>query len=418
MSRQTPGGQRQSNGEHGGARARASRRPRARASSALAVIIGIVLLNVVDDGDDGPDIERPARAAETTTTTTGTEPCTTETTTDDHGGHGAGEDARPSSSVLVLNGGAPQGAARHDVRQPEARRATRTSREPSRLGRSHADRQRRLVQGRPRPGSRRARDRGRRRARPSTPFPIRRRRAATAADCVVVVGARRLSTDRCDSPSSRSRSGPVAMSIAVHAIAERAFEHRAVGRRVDARRRELGLVVHRAGALDRRCTDGSTASRATRCPCRSRTSSRSSSGSGRPSVVRVGAVQRRRARGRAPSARSRARRRSIVERGAGRERAGLEAAHARAGGARRARRSVRRARHPEPSVCAGTTLAASPPRVTTPCTWSPGRRCWRRSPIATCATVNASAALMPSSGAAAACDSLARVVDTRSARPR
>ena len=40
-----------------------------------------------------------------------------------------------------------------------------------------------------------------------------------------------------------------------------------------------------------------------------------------------------------------------------------------------------------------------------PWTWSKGRRCWRSSPIATCATVNASAALMPSSGAIAACDS-------------
>ena len=63
-----------------------------------------------------------------------------------------------------------------------------------------------------------------------------------------------------------------------------------------------------------------------------------------------------------------------------------------------------------PSVCAGTTLVASPPWVTMPCTWSIGRRCWRSSPIATWATVSASAALIPNSGAIAACDSRPVVV--------
>ena len=51
-----------------------------------------------------------------------------------------------------------------------------------------------------------------------------------------------------------------------------------------------------------------------------------------------------------------------------------------------------------PSVCAGTTLVASPPCVMMPCTWSNGRRCWRSRPIATWATSSASAALMPELG--------------------
>ena len=54
---------------------------------------------------------------------------------------------------------------------------------------------------------------------------------------------------------------------------------------------------------------------------------------------------------------------------------------------------------------AGTTFGASPPCCDDAVDLFAGPRCWRSSPIATCATVNASPALMPSSGAAAACDS-------------
>src|SRR5436309_1853197 len=48
----------------------------------------------------------------------------------------------------------------------------------------------------------------------------------------------------------------------------------------------------------------------------------------------------------------------------------------------------------------------SPPRVTMPWMRSVWRMCWRRSPIAVCATVRASAALIPNSGKAEACASL------------
>ena len=70
------------------------------------------------------------------------------------------------------------------------------------------------------------------------------------------------------------------------------------------------------------------------------------------------------------------------ERRAGRERAGLEAVFD--AGHHVVEFVDRAARAPSsrPSVCAGTMLAASPPCVTMPCTWSVGRRCWRSSPIA------------------------------------
>ncbi len=51
----------------------------------------------------------------------------------------------------------------------------------------------------------------------------------------------------------------------------------------------------------------------------------------------------------------------------------------------------------------GMMLAASPPSVTTPWTWSPGGSCWRSSPRATWATTMASPALTPCHGAAEAC---------------
>src|ERR1700677_2611979 len=59
-----------------------------------------------------------------------------------------------------------------------------------------------------------------------------------------------------------------------------------------------------------------------------------------------------------------------------------------------------------PLTAAGITLAAPPPRVITPCTWSPGGNCWRRRPRATWEIVIASRALTPSHGAAVAWASL------------
>ncbi len=53
----------------------------------------------------------------------------------------------------------------------------------------------------------------------------------------------------------------------------------------------------------------------------------------------------------------------------------------------------------------GMTLVADPPSVTMPWAIWPGAICWRSSPIATWATVTASAALTPRYGATAACDS-------------
>ena len=53
----------------------------------------------------------------------------------------------------------------------------------------------------------------------------------------------------------------------------------------------------------------------------------------------------------------------------------------------------------------GMTLVAEPPSVTIPWVICPGASCWRSSPIATWATVTASAALTPRYGATAACDS-------------
>lgn len=57
-------------------------------------------------------------------------------------------------------------------------------------------------------------------------------------------------------------------------------------------------------------------------------------------------------------------------------------------------------------VAAGTTLGTVPPRVTMPLTIWPGSRCWRARPMATWATVIASAAFTPRWGAAAACEGL------------
>lgn len=73
----------------------------------VALIIGIVLLNVVDDGDlDQPDSNAAAATTTTTAPTTESSDATTPTSDD--------VPARTPAelAVLVLNGGAAQGAAR------------------------------------------------------------------------------------------------------------------------------------------------------------------------------------------------------------------------------------------------------------------------------------------------------------------
>jgi membrane peptidoglycan carboxypeptidase len=77
---------------------------------AVAVIIGVVLLNVVDDGDTNQASNGSGSGSETTTTNAGVTE-TTEATTD------TTADSVPAKtpaelSVLVLNGGAPQGSAK------------------------------------------------------------------------------------------------------------------------------------------------------------------------------------------------------------------------------------------------------------------------------------------------------------------
>lgn len=78
---------------------------------ALAVIIGVVLLNVVDDGDTDQGSNGSGSGSETTATTAAGASDTTEATTE------TTADSVPAKtpaelSVLVLNGGAPQGTAR------------------------------------------------------------------------------------------------------------------------------------------------------------------------------------------------------------------------------------------------------------------------------------------------------------------
>lgn len=75
----------------------------------LAVVIGIVLLQVVDDGSSGPVASSPGETEATTTTAApGGDNGTEETTPDTSETQLAPEQL----TVLVLNGGAPQGAAR------------------------------------------------------------------------------------------------------------------------------------------------------------------------------------------------------------------------------------------------------------------------------------------------------------------
>jgi hypothetical protein len=74
----------------------------------LAVVIGIVLLNVVDDGSSGPTDQGSDNSSATTTATTpeSTSESTTPTTE-------AGPPRTPDQlAVIVLNGGAPAGSAK------------------------------------------------------------------------------------------------------------------------------------------------------------------------------------------------------------------------------------------------------------------------------------------------------------------
>ena len=76
----------------------------------VAVIIGIVLLQIGDKNDSGPNAAKPP--AKTTTTTTTTKPSGTGTTPDTSG---STTPAKSPSEVhiIVLNGGAASGQAAH-----------------------------------------------------------------------------------------------------------------------------------------------------------------------------------------------------------------------------------------------------------------------------------------------------------------
>jgi hypothetical protein len=107
MSRQSPG---RGNGRGNGSSVAAGAGFAAAKGAGLiglAVIIGIVLLNVVDDGSNGP-ADNAAKPAATTTTVAETTAPTTPTTADKVPAKTPAELA-----VLVLNGGAPQGTAKN-----------------------------------------------------------------------------------------------------------------------------------------------------------------------------------------------------------------------------------------------------------------------------------------------------------------
>jgi hypothetical protein len=73
---------------------------------AFAIIIGIVLLQVVDDGSSGPVSTGTTESADTTTTTSSDSASTTTTAAAE------GPARSPAEiTVLVLNGGAPSGSA-------------------------------------------------------------------------------------------------------------------------------------------------------------------------------------------------------------------------------------------------------------------------------------------------------------------
>ncbi len=97
-------------------------------------------------------------------------------------------------------------------------------------------------------------------------------------DCVVVVGATGQLT--LEQPVAYRAGRDVDRGPRQR---ERSFEDSPIGRRVDARRRELRLMVDRAGAFDRDASDGSTASSSDTLPMSVENVIALSSGSGRPS---------------------------------------------------------------------------------------------------------------------------------------
>ena len=135
----------------------------------VAVVIGIVLLQIGDSNDNGP------------ASTAGTK-------TDDHDEatprpprrrsrttrpRRRRRRARPAQvQLIVLNGGAASGPGRRHDRRAQAARATRTSGEANDWTGHTQTGQHRVLPRRARPGRRRARDRGRSRARSSKiPYP-------------------------------------------------------------------------------------------------------------------------------------------------------------------------------------------------------------------------------------------------------
>jgi len=107
MSRQTGGGR----GNNGGGVARGAGFAAAKGAGLIlfAVVLGVVLLQIVDDGSEGPADSADGGAGATTTTVTPADDGDSDDTTPD--------DTQPEKSpaelrVIVLNGGAPAGSAR------------------------------------------------------------------------------------------------------------------------------------------------------------------------------------------------------------------------------------------------------------------------------------------------------------------
>ena len=278
------------------ARGRERRGGKGAALIGLAVIVGVFLLQRVDTSKAGSTHvrrrrrPRPPRTVHVRppTTTTSTTPATPAKTPD-------------QLKVIVLNGGAPTGAAATlrtklqqagYTNQPQASTWTGHT-QTGKTGAVQAGLDREAValsqqtalqgvEGRPVPDAAAAVERRRR---------LRRRRRRLAA-AVATSGTDLQQRDRAAARSRRrSRSTPSRARL----------RHRPVGRRVDAAARELGLVVDRAARSRSRCTDGSTGSRARRCPCRSRTSPRRRRTPGDRASPRWRGTARR-SRGRAPCA--------------------------------------------------------------------------------------------------------------------
>lgn len=99
-----PGGSRGTGRGDGGGRAAAFSAARGALLVGIAVVIGIVLLQVIDNGTSGPIGDGGASAGGATTTTTAHDATTTTTTQ-------APEQQPSEVSVLVLNGSGRAGAA-------------------------------------------------------------------------------------------------------------------------------------------------------------------------------------------------------------------------------------------------------------------------------------------------------------------